>query len=442
MIAMVRRLATLGNSTRDYLRRNPQIPQTIAAVAIKSVGAVLSFGFTFLLAHQYGPAGVGQFGLAVTTLVFASTVALMGTDYVLIRTVAGDLRTNRRDLARGAISTVPVMVMITSSVTAVALAISIVPALSRLYYSPSDGLLLRSVIFGVIPMASMRIVSSALRSSGRVLFAQIIDGPASIALAIAAVLLLRFTAGETTVVSAGIAYFAAIAACAALGGVVQWRDLRHWPKIRVPIRPLLMQGLPIMFAVLSGFAVDWLILTILATNHSAAAVGIFRTAWQVANIFNIIIISFDSVAMPRIAAAYRIGDLSSIARTWRQAVAIIFMLASPLFVITLVFPGQLLGLFGIGFDTGVTVLRILVAAQIINVLTGPIGSILIMMGGERYVVINSLFALCFAALSAMVLIPPYGVTGAAIASALTLAIRNLFSWLIVSFKLGIPLIKG
>ena len=122
---MARRAADLTVFAKDYLARNPHILQTVAAFAIKIVGALLSFGFTILLARHYGPAGVGQFGLAVTTLLIASTAALLGTDYILIRTVAGDIRIGRRDLARGAIRTVATMVVITSCVIALVLTLGV-----------------------------------------------------------------------------------------------------------------------------------------------------------------------------------------------------------------------------------------------------------------------------------------------------------------------------
>jgi O-antigen/teichoic acid export membrane protein len=438
---MVRRTAALTSFAKGYLARNPHILQTIAAFSIKIVGAVLSFGFTIMLARAYGPAGVGQFGLAVTTLLIASTAALLGTDYILIRTVAGDIKIDRRDLARGAIRTVATMVLVTSIAVAVVLTLGGVPLLQRLYDTPGDGLVLRAVTFGVIPIALIRIVSSSLRSSGRVLFAQILDGPASMAIAIATVAVLHVLAVPTTVVSAGIAYVAGIAVCVAIGAVVQWRDMRDWPHTPVPLLPILAQGWPILCVVLVGYSIDWLILTLLATHHSAVEVGIFRTAWQVTSIFNLIIVSFDAVAGPRIAAAYRIGDLSGIGRTWRQAVAIILALSLPLFVLTLGFPGLVMQLFGSEFAEGTTVLRILALAQLVNVLTGPIGSVLIMTGGERYSLGNSLLSLGVALLTALTLIPMFGLTGAAIASALTLSVRNLVGWAIVAFKLKLPLLR-
>ena len=46
-----------------------------------------------------------------------------------------------------------------------------------------------------------------------------------------------------------------------------------------------------------------------------------------------------------------------------------------------------------------------------------------------------------ALLTALTLIPLFGLTGAAIASALTLSVRNLVGWAIVAFKLKLPLLR-
>ncbi|MGL4541279.1 MAG: oligosaccharide flippase family protein [Polymorphobacter sp.] len=438
---MARRFAALGGVAKGYLARNPHILQTIAAFAIKIVGAVLSFGFTILIARAFGPAGVGQFGLAITTLLIASTVALVGTDYILIRTVAGDLKIGRRDLARGAVRSVATMVLITACIMGALLSLSVVPVLRSIYLSADDGLVLQAIAFGVVPIALIRVVSSALRSCGHVLLAQFLDGPASMAIAISIVLLMRYAGLAATVVSAGIAYIAGIAACVLIGAAVQFRHTRGWPIAAVRLRPLLAQGWPILCVVLTGYFIDWLILVVLAAHHSAAEVGIFRTAWQITSIFNLIIVSFDAVAGPRIAAAHRVGDLPGIARTWRQAVAIILMLSLPLFVLTLGFPELLLRLFGSEFTAGAPVLRILALAQLVNVLTGPIGSVLIMTGSERYSLANAMLALVVALIAAFTLIPYLGLTGAALASALTLCMRNIVGWLIVSYKLKLGLLR-
>lgn len=440
-MTMNARIAAAAGIVTRYHRDNPHIGQTLAAFAIKMVGALMSFGLTILIGQTFGATGVGQFGLAVTTLLIVSTVALCGLDYILIRTVAGDIKVGAPGKARGAIRTVALFTLINAVVLAVLLTLE--THVGRWFGGDDAGLVLRVVTFGVIPFALIRVISSALRSCGHVLLAQVLDGPLSMALTIAAVLGWMVAGTAPTMAAVGIIYICAIAACVGVGALVHWRTVRSWgPAERVPLVPLLGQGWPILCVVLTGFFVDWLILVVLARTASAAEVGLFRSAWQVASIFNLMIVSFDAVAGPRIAAAHRIGDLAGMARTWRQAVWIILALSSPLFVLTLGFPEIVLGLFGPEFAGAADALRILSVAQLVNVLTGPIGSLMIMSGRERASLAIALAATALALVLALVLIPAYGLVGAALATGLTLIFRTGSAWILVRRKMRLSLLRG
>ena len=74
----------------EYLRGNPNIIEAVIALLIKLVGSGLSFGFSFLVARELGAIGNGNFALAQLTAFVAMTFSLMGLDYVLLRTMAGE----------------------------------------------------------------------------------------------------------------------------------------------------------------------------------------------------------------------------------------------------------------------------------------------------------------------------------------------------------------
>jgi O-antigen/teichoic acid export membrane protein len=81
--------------------------------------------------------------------------------------------------------------------------------------------------------------------------------------------------------------------------------------------------------------------------------------------------------------------------------------------------------FGAAFSSGTTSLAILAAGQLINAATGPVGVLLNMTGRERKTARGHAVALGVQLVSGVVLIPRWGVEGAAAATALSVAARNL-----------------
>jgi O-antigen/teichoic acid export membrane protein len=111
--------------------------------------------------------------------------------------------------------------------------------------------------------------------------------------------------------------------------------------------------------------------------------------------------------------------------------------AAPLLVLFVAAPVPVMRLFGQQFVEGATVLAILGLGQFINVATGSVSYLLMMTGRERLmrnIVVAS--AVTHVAVNA-VLIPRLGAVGAAIATALSLAIMNLTGVVVVYRQLAI-----
>ena len=84
-----------------------------------------------------------------------------------------------------------------------------------------------------------------------------------------------------------------------------------------------------------------------------------------------------------------------------------------------------MGLFGTEYSRSALLLVILALGQLVNVMTGSLGYLLSMSGHERDMRTIVLLSGPFAMLAALVLIPLYGVTGVAVATALAVAAQNL-----------------
>lgn len=406
--------------------RNRQTRQPVIAFGIKLLGAVLSFAFNLAVARQLGAAGTGSFGLALTTATLAATVSLFGLDFILLRTVAGDLKVGAKAEARGAIRTVVRAVVISALTVALITGTAAIPMMTWLLDDPRMDSALTLAAFAIVPVALMRTASVGLRSTGQILLAQWLDGPLSmlITLSIFGILLAMGTTVEVRYLFLG--YTAATVLVCLLAWLRNRTIVRDWPaSTDVPLRPMLAQSWRVSLTVLSMLAIEWLTMMIVGSRGDAAMVGQLRTSLQITSLINLIVVTFDSVMGPRIAAAHRVGDNSAIKRTWRNSIVLMGTISAPLLLLCLMVPEWLLGLFGPEFPAAAPALRILVIGQIINVLTGPAGSTLVMTGREVWSLRISMAALVLLVALGLTLVPLYGLIGAACTVSSVIAFRNL-----------------
>lgn len=410
---------------RTWLQANPNLPEALAAFAIKLAGAALSFGFSFLIARTLGAAGTGGYALALTTALFGATFALFGLDYVLLRSMAGNVREGKTAEARGAARST--MLATLGFAAAVGLFLILVgnPLLNHLLGVGLDPRLIVIAGIAVIPLTFNRVAITAMRGSGAVVAAQWFEGPQAMLVAVLVLLGLILAQAPVDTRAVTTMFFAVTALSAVAAGLYYARRIRHWPApVPQAIRPLLGQGWQISFIVLSRMVLDWIVLVSLSASFSVAEVGQFRTAWQMTSLIALIVATFDVVAGPRIAAAHRVGELDTIRRIMRQSVAAMVVLSAPLFIVMLGFPEWLLGLFGPEFPVAAPALRILALGQLVNILSGPLGSVLIMTGAERGAARVSLAALVLLGIFCVTLIPAYGLVGAALTTSLTILFRT------------------
>jgi O-antigen/teichoic acid export membrane protein len=92
----------------------------------------------------------------------------------------------------------------------------------------------------------------------------------------------------------------------------------------------------------------------------------------------------------------------------------------------IIYNQEILTIFGEEYIVGGVVLMILTFGQFINAAVGPTGTILIMSGKQNYEVFNSIAICTLNIILNILLIPRMGISGAAVATASSIVIINIF----------------
>jgi O-antigen/teichoic acid export membrane protein len=204
-------------------------------------------------------------------------------------------------------------------------------------------------------------------------------------------------------------------------------DTRHWTRVAMAL--LLLTA---FFQVLSR--TDVIMLGILANTKAA---GIYAIAALVSQLVFLGLSAINVIAAPMISELYWRGSHAELQRLVRLAAIGVLATSIPALVVLVVFGGLALRLFGPTFGAGYAALVILCGGQLVNALAGSVGLLMSMTGHQKEAAgIVAVAAILNVALN-LVLIPWFGMEGAAVATATTTALWNLAMLVYVWRHLGI-----
>jgi O-antigen/teichoic acid export membrane protein len=170
--------------------------------------------------------------------------------------------------------------------------------------------------------------------------------------------------------------------------------------------------------------------------EDAQAVAFFATAQRTAMLTSFILFAVNTIAAPKFAAMHAANDMQGVRRMAIMSVRMMLLVAVPTTLFIFLLPEWLMSMFGEGFSAAATALMILAAGQFVNIATGSVGYLLSMTGLEKKVRDNVLISGAVSVLLGLILIPIYGVIGAAVAYACGVASQNLLGVYQVKKHLG------
>lgn len=179
---------------------------------------------------------------------------------------------------------------------------------------------------------------------------------------------------------------------------------------------------------------DIILLGALAGREQA---GIYAAASRVADLVVFALAAANVVVAPIIASLYAKNDLSGLQRML-TALAKGVSLFTGLIIIVLVLSGQwVLQIFGAEFVVAFAPMLILGAAQMMNALLGPVDFVMAMTGHQAQSLRIFFVATALNIALNLLLIPLYGMIGAAVATLATLIFWKLFMLVYIRRKIGV-----
>lgn len=405
------------------------------AFALYVGGTLLSFLLNLALARLLGASGAGIFFLALTVATVAALLGRLGLDNAMLRFAAAFAGAKEWGKAAGVERTGLRVAMVSSVGAAAAVAVLGGWMARSLFGSPELVVPLRLMAVAVVPLALARLYGELLKAISRVWHAVLVE---SVTIPLVALPTLLILAPLLGVPGAALAYL--FGASVALGyGVWRWRRTLPAPAdvSPFPVGRLLETSLPLLWVAGMDLLMRSVDVLALGAWWTSTEVGIYGVAARVSLLTGFVLMSINAVVAPRFAALHARGETRKLAEMARKSTLLITLLTLPILAPLLAVPEWVLGLFGPEFRVGGTALMILVAGQLVKVVTGPVGYLLMMSGHEKLMRNAIVVAGTANVVLNVVLVPPFGILGAAGATALSLAGLNVASAILVWKTLGI-----
>jgi O-antigen/teichoic acid export membrane protein len=403
-----------------------------SAFMLKIAGLLLSYLFTLLITRIYGADTMGLFALSITILTILAMLGRLGFDTALVRFVAEYASQDRMDLVREVYVTALRIVIPFCLLLSILLFLSSPVIAENIFHKNHLSPYLRIISLAIIPMAMIFLNSESLRGLRKIKEHAFLHD-VSILLFATVMLVLSFLIVLDSHVPL-IVYIISITGVAGLS-VVWWFKRANISSLangnNLQSKNLLTVSLP-MLLTSSLFLVMWWTDTImLGIFRTEGEVGIYSVALKIATLASITLFSINTIAAPKFAEFYGRGDMNSLEKIIKQSSKLIFW--SSLFIILCIFlfPSFILGLFGAPFKAGIYALLFLSFGQFINAASGSVGWILQMTGRQKAC---QNITLCAAAMNLVLnalLIPKYGINGAAVATMVCTIFWNLTSVLYI-----------
>lgn len=427
-------------SVKKSLSTLPQVGrEALWSLGLKITFAGLTFLATILLVRLLGAANYGVYAYIYALITVLSIPSQFGLPPLALRETARGMAREDGALVRG------IWIWAGRFVVFTALGLALLAGLAIwLWHERFSGAYLSTFAWALllVPLTALgNLRGAALRGLHRVVQGSLPENllqPGVLVVLLGGAFLVGLSLSPAQAMSLQVT------AAAAAFGVGAWLLLRATPTEvrrtapRFEGRFWIQSVLPLAFIGGMQLINKNASIVILGFFVPAEQIGIYRVAVQVSILASFGLQAMNMVVAPRFASLYARGEkkrLQHLVTYSARAILGFNLLVTAGFA---VLGRWFLGLFfGIEFTAAYAPFMILLIGQFVNSAAGSVGFLLNMTGHERETARGMAVAAVLNLLLNFLLIPPFGMIGAAVATAAAMLTWNLLLWWAVRKRLGI-----
>jgi O-antigen/teichoic acid export membrane protein len=381
----------------------------------KLFGAGLILIINLIISNYFGVKQLGEYNLIFSLLQMLSIISILGMDVFVIKTIPRlDQNTAKEG---GLITKIFSTLILTSLVIAITFYVS-TPFIESLIFRNSGEVrkYLKLLPFLIFPVSFNTLVPEILRAFNNLYMFSFLKNVAQSFSILLFMIILYFTGIQDSITALYLGYILSfIFTIAVIFLFFKNRNIslisydKYHESIIKHSSPMLL-GTSIIFVISN---IDSFMISYFKGEYS---VGIYSACLKIGLIITFILTSVTSYIVPSIAKSYHEKNYSNVKSLYNKATLLIIFLTIPIVLIIFIFGEEILKLFNQELTSYSNVLYTVLLMNLSNVFFGPIIYILSIMEKQNYVNKVLFISLVINILINWILIPKFGVIGAAIAT--------------------------
>lgn len=203
----------------------------------------------------------------------------------------------------------------------------------------------------------------------------------------------------------------------------------HYSKknslINIDIIDILKRSYPMAVSSIAFLLMQSIDILLIGKFLSFKEVAYYAVTVKLTMVVSLVLSSVNAVNAPIISNLFSLENLKSLKINLRKVTRLIFGLTLPIILVLIFLSSTVLGLFGSEYILAKWALYILLIGQVVNAYCGSVGVYMNMTGKQGVLQFFLLIALVINIILNWILIPTYGIIGAAVATSVCMVFWNI-----------------
>ena len=408
------------------MTNNELIQKSIKVLFLRGLGVVLLFLFTMFLTNYYSAELVGKYDFVRSTIMILSGVSLIGTNQAIIY-YSGFLK-SKNSLESIKNIYVKMLMMTTALCLLFILGYAMLPEefINELFNKQeAHSLILKSIaalFFYTITMLNI----DALRALNKTISSELYRNIFRYTPIFIFSIILYYTQNQQWLIEAFLASFLLLSliTLTQVGMLFKKLNLSNNNEYNFSYHQIFVRSYPMALSAIAYFIMQSIDIIILTIYEGFESIAYYSVAVKLATATALALMSVNIVIAPKIAEIYSTNDFNKLNKLINDSARIIFIISVPILIILFIFSDFALSLFGENYVLAREALLLLLAGQFFSSLCGPGAIYLNMTGKQKKLNTILILGLVINIILNLVLIPIYGMEGAAAATLISMIFWN------------------